>query len=472
MNSIPDNVWGSAPFKTVNQISQFRVSQDVLIPINDQAKDQPLVVGKSHWWNILPQKILPKFLLKGWNEIVYRLGYVTVISEGKPTEIKVTELKNKLLLNPKTIHKAVVNNTVKNAIDTQMVYLDSLRDTGVIQDPPEVWADKVIKLFGIKEKRNYTETSIRIHLVPSQVNYYHILQLKIADIVPNEWDRPAIEVEISKPGAKIEYTCCVGGGVGPLSDAEIVNKAVKKMKMNKEGEDPWDRARIVVYSAPSPMRGIKQLHNLPKLFPWWNRVQAFFSRWYNIYKDQTTSYIIASNTAHVHMPKLSPIAKDHLMNVVVSFAKGIKEHNKGNKAVLILGTSEAYEKKLYPTVFEQEQIPFANIDADAQKSVQEIINLTKANRLTAEDNSHLLDIIRENVKANPPRYLLLGCTELPMALKDDKKFEDLARKSKIIVIDTEDIIALQIALNVMNRSKPGKEENAMLLWLNEQKGSL
>jgi len=52
-----------------------------------------------------------------------------------------------------------------------------------------------------------------------------------------------------------------------------------------------------------------------------------------------------------------------------------------------------------------------------------------------------------------------------MALHEDKEFEmEMARRG-ITVIDTEEVIALQIALNVMNQSPPGQEENAMAAWL-------
>lgn len=477
MTPIPPNVWGSTPFK-VQETSPdsrycFNLEQSNTLIHHSHSSKTMLHVEKP-WWNVLPQK-LPSFLLKGWNEILYRLGYVTVVVEKTPMVAKVSELRNKMLMNTDVIHDAALNGNVKEALDTQVNRLDALGHMGKIRETPEVWAKNVMAAFNITDNRNHTETFIRIHLVPSDVHFYKHLQEEIAKKIPNEWDRPGIEVEISKPNIIPKYTCCIGGGMGPLSDAAIVTKAVGEINKHaldnmRKGDfpvvDPWDDARIVLYSAPSPMRGVKQLGNLPKLFPWWGRVQEFMTRWYRNYPGQTTSYVIASNTAHVQMNTLRTLAKENIFNAVESFAEGISEHNKTNGRVMYLGTTEAYEKKLYPTVFEKNNIQYDSVDRKTQDVIQGIINKTKSMQLDEKDRSDLKSIITQTINKAPPRYLLLGCTELPMALHEEKEFEEDLKKQGIKVIDTEDVIALQIALNVINQSQPGQEVNAMAAWLN------
>lgn len=477
MSSIPPNVWGSNTYQpqTINPRFQFQLEKgNTLVHHSNYGKT--MIHVENPWWNSLPQK-LPSFLAAGLNEILYRMGYVRVIVDNSPMVTKVSELRNVMLMSPEVIHNAALNGTVKQAIDTQVSRLDGLHHTGKILEPKEVWAQKVLSAFNILDNRNHTETFIRLHLVPSQVEYYKHLQEEIAKIIPNEWDRPAIEVEISKPNIIPRYTCCIGGGVGPLSDAEIVTKAVgeinkKALENIRKGNypiiDPWDDARIVLYSAPSPMRGVKQLLNLPKLFPWWNRVQEFMTRWDRNYPGQTTSYVLASNTVHVHMPKLRALAKEHLFNAVESFAEGIEQHNKNGGEVMYLGTTEAYNKKLFPTVFDKNHIKYRSVDSKTQDVIQGIINKTKSMQLKTEDRKDLKSIITETIGSTPPRYLLLGCTELPMALHQEKEFEKELERKGIRVIDTEEVIALQIALNVVNQSQPGQEENAMAAWLNSK----
>ena len=131
------------------------------------------------------------------------------------------------------------------------------------------------------------------------------------------------------------------------------------------------------------------------------------TRWYKRHPEQTTNYVLASNTAHVHMPKLKPLAGEHLQNVVASFATGIKQHNTKNQGVLILGTTEAYEKRLFPTVFKENGVPYTNVDRKTEDAIEGVINQTKANRLKKKDQQRLEQIINENIDpANPPRALL------------------------------------------------------------------
>lgn len=453
--NIPSNCWGSFSYNHSNCDTSFKIDDHFLTSKGNY--DIQRIQVNSHWWSNLPSRIFSKTLLSAWNSILFQFGYVTVNAGTKPVEIKVSELRDKLLLDPELLRKAAMSGETNQLISTQINHLNQLHHTGKIDISAEEWAENVMKVFCIDKDKNYTETLISIHLIPEQAEYYKKLQYKIAEKVPNEWDRPTIEVEISNPGVNPTYTCCIGGGVGPLSDAEILSKAIEKIT------DPssWKESRIVLYSAPSPMRGINQLQNFPKLFPWWGRIQQFLTRWYKSYKDQTTTYILASNTVHVHMPKLKLLAKEHLLNIVELIAKGIKQKSSQTDEVFILGTTEAHTKKLYPKVFSENQVNFKTVDDRIQDVLQVIINHTKQNKLNDADKETLKDLLA-NIKRMNPKFLLLGCTELPLALKQlNGNIEQELYDNGITVIDTEEVIAWQIALNIMHKSKPGEEKNAM-----------
>ena len=346
----------------------------------------------------------------------------------------------------------------------------------------EEWANFIIRGHKIGSLHNHSHTQIPINLTPDKVEYYDILQKKIAEIIPEEYNRPTIEVAIKKEGAIIKNTTCILGGMGPMSDAAIVKKGVELI--NEKGRagdpDPWDDTQIVILSSPAPLRGAKQLSNILMLKPWNSRIKEFMSRSETTYKGQNVRYFIASNTGHVHIrSKRGPLAlglyKDKIRNMPNTIATGIHNYfmqtpeKKGK--VLILGTSEAAKKELYPTEFKKNQMDpdsFVTISDKDQNELQRIIDLTKQSRLQNMDLEKLKDIIARAKEENPGiTHILLACTELPMALGEAKGYiKSLATgRNPIAVIDTEEIFAEQIASNVLNDKKNAEQDNAMFNWL-------
>lgn len=442
---IPNNFWGTG------------LEADVTLNVRYQINHTGIhyrkihIHGKEHWWHRVFD-YLPFFVEISWNELLFHCGYATLKTTKNRLEIKISELTNKILLSSKIIHKAIHKNHLAETIGKQLGALERLGEQGYIEQTADEWTNEVISAFQINRNRNYNDTHIRIRLVPKQIEWYRTLQHKIAEVVPHEWDRPIVEVEISKPESKPTFTCCVGGGCGPKSDAAIITKAVEMIPTQS-----WDEARIVLFSAPSPMRGIKQLRNLFKLLPWWARAKEFLNRWQTLYENETATYILAGNTVHVHMPRLIPLADNRIQNIVQIITDGIKK-KVPDKEVLILGTTEAHKKKLYATLFCRANVRYREVDAKIQAKVQILINRMKEGEPKSEDLALLKDLIST---ASPGSMVLLACTELPMALKRIPKQH---HPQGITIIDSEEVIALQIALSVEKRSTNIQQVNAMEEW--------
>lgn len=300
----------------------------------------------------------------------------------------------------------------------------------------ENWSEELIERYGIHSEANVADKLLSIALPVDKSDYYGMLQKKIAELIPKESQRSTVDLWINGGNPNSVSSCAILGGMGPLSDARILDLIIRKLKEKNVS----DRCTIKLMSAPPPRAFFEVISDI-------QRYLINLHLFLNADNHQHRVYL-ASNTAHIYFNFLNTLARGKVVNLteyVVDRAESCVEH----PHVLIIGTKVARKKRLYEKLFEKKGVQYANVNSEQQEVVQEEINKTKAGRSQADDDT-LYNIICDGIKAQkikgtPVNVLLLGCTELSIALEG--KLDELKRLG-VVVLDSEELFAEKISIDI------------------------
>lgn len=126
---------------------------------------------------------------------------------------------------------------------------------------------------------------------------------------------------------------------------------------------------------------------------------------------------ITANTEHIVWDKI----KDYFEIPVVSIVEATADEilRKGYKRVLILGTIFTMKSGLYENpLIERGITPIIPKDEDKEKIANLFFPNLENGIVIAEDKSKMLEIVGKIARENSADAVLLGCTELPLMIKD------------------------------------------------------
>lgn len=298
------------------------------------------------------------------------------------------------------------------------------------------WCERILEDFNITSGADASGIIIQIkNFPPEQIHYYLALQHAIADRIPSEPLRPTIDLQIRGSNTNDSQPALgIMGGMGPLSDAEIISGVVAAAY--KAGQ--VSTLKIDLFSAPPPRtmgqklkRGMKFLSNVSK-----------FATRENIQKIYMTS-----NTAHASEAAWQKRLHNKLVNLVdcvVAREVSVKTNKvKGElpRLYVVLGTKEAYDKNLYPEKLKKNHLSFFPVFTDESVELQTIIDTAKAGHPEVV-KQRFVDLVIAKQKQSGATHALLGCTELPMIshLLSPEELEAL----NLQLIDTEAIFIEEI----------------------------
>ena len=234
----------------------------------------------------------------------------------------------------------------------QEIYLENpkLSDNQEIKDWVAGVIDKIKMSHNNANNGTYNNLVLILDNFPvAAVTYYKALQEEIASIVPCEYKRPMIivdvrgECKIEVPYHKIDKSNIgIIGGTGPVSDAAALCKLVETAKVSNP--DLFKYFRAVVFSIPPP-----RLEWYADFFQHILRYKQALTTY--VWKYPAKSYCLLSNTSHLYFDKLGFLLgrdQERLFNMVEINANDIAE----NSNLLILGTERAHDK-LYAPLFEK-----------------------------------------------------------------------------------------------------------------------
>ena len=283
-------------------------------------------------------------------------------------------------------------------------------------------------------------------LFGNEQNYrrYYFIQKKMSQIIPREYKRPIIEFHFEGSEWKAgDPTCCIVGGMGPVSDSQLLDKVLQKtstvhaMKTSK-------KFHIKLLSIPPPRAAIELLCGG---FSYFCRLWAFL-------RIPCDRVYLASNTAHIYLSMFRTLSAapvidmtqqvtNYLASPLVSSDEKVGSPNhQPSPRVLILGTLAGHKNQLYESKLRDRNIQFVTLSFEDKVFVQEVIDSTKENRLLTKQISNLMKIIQKSFENDRFDILLLACTELPIALQEIVSNQSLTIGNDVVtVVDSELIFA-------------------------------
>ena len=214
------------------------------------------------------------------------------------------------------------------------------------------------------------------------------------------------------------------GGIGPASTLDYYNDIVRGYREIKQNDE---YPEIVIESV-----------NMTKMLSFfvdkdWDGLTAFLLQSvHNLKAAGATFAAIASNTPHIVFSKLKEVSPLPLLSIVEAtceYAQSI-----GCKKVLIIGKKFTMCNGLYTTIFPYYGIEaFVPEEADIE-AVHNIIFPDLENGLVIpEDKEKLLSLSSRIMKEQVADGLVLGCTELPLMIKDEDLPTNILNTTKIHV---------------------------------------
>ncbi len=328
----------------------------------------------------------------------------------------------------------------------------------------------------LEDGEDHGHQFIELNLKPTQWSIYQEIQWRIAELIPDEEKRPTLLLTLSEsPEPENESGIGILGGMGPLADAELIQALMNRLHASHKPVN-WKRFAVHLLSAPPPRswqattgRGLTYLH----------RIGAFATQGYQ-------RYYLASNTAHIHITGFKSLVRGTWISgaprhseftVVDLVAHAAQSIELSEPPLLVLSSKATYDARLYDHYLTQKgwteaklvteshasqahaQGQFHLISSPAQaQALQNAIDLAKAGQFE-ESHERIKAILISEIKhiQTPTGKLniLLGCTELPLALKGGAANElTLTLKNELGIetqfIDTSQIFAEKIATDIVN----------------------
>ena len=126
---------------------------------------------------------------------------------------------------------------------------------------------------------------------------------------------------------------------------------------------------------------------------------------------------IASNTPHIVFDKVSERSVLPMVSIVDSACQYAK--SKGCKKAVVIGTKFTMSSGLYSEAFKKHYIDAVVPSEDQQEAIHNLFfpNLENGIVIPA-DKQKMLDIVNGLISEHRADILILGCTELPLMIKD------------------------------------------------------
>jgi aspartate racemase len=145
--------------------------------------------------------------------------------------------------------------------------------------------------------------------------------------------------------------------------------------------------------------------------------------------------LLCANTLHMFADRLSDVIEVPIIHIADAVTKEIK--NNGIKKVGLLGTKPTMEMDFYKNKLNKSGIDVVIPEADERQYIQDtILNELLKDIFTQETRTRFLNII-ENLKLQSVEGIILGCTEIPLLIKqedtDIKLFDTLYLHAKAAV---------------------------------------
>jgi len=199
------------------------------------------------------------------------------------------------------------------------------------------------------------------------------------------------------------------GGLGPASTIDYYKKIIEKYK-NTIGKDEYPH--IIINSV-----NMTEIVNLVELEEYEILAEKLLENINQLKRAGATIGAISSNTPHIIFDKLKKESSIPLISIVESTVEKTKD--KGYKKVLLTGLIFTMGNDFYQKEFEKENIKCITPSREDKQTIHNIIFPNLENGIVInEDKLKFKKIVEKIVSEEDIDGVILGCTELPLIIKD------------------------------------------------------
>jgi aspartate racemase len=212
------------------------------------------------------------------------------------------------------------------------------------------------------------------------------------------------------------------GGVGPQATCVLYSEITKYAQIKYRAKNNDDYPSIVIESVPIP-DFISDKGQMDEAFIMLGKVVR------NLESVGCTRLCIASNTVHLLIEDLERMTKVRFLSIISLVAKKVNDLK--IKKVGLVGSSVLLGSGLYEKEFKKRGIELILPDEDERRIIEKLIR----NVLAGKDNGRERNIyikILHNLIDKGVKGIILGCTELPLAINYEALGERIINSKKVL----------------------------------------
>ena len=223
---------------------------------------------------------------------------------------------------------------------------------------------------------------------------------------------------------KNNKTIGVLGGMGPGASASLYNKIIEYSQYKHGAVQDVDYPPIIIYSLP--LVGFDETGIVDEML-----VKDQLIR--GVKKLESAGcdmIIIACNTVHVYYEEMQAAVNIPILNIIEKTRERVIKS--GYKKVGLLASESTNKLQLYQKKFSKIDIEILSSNKSQQNVINNVIEHVMGGNQGVEDVIVLKGIIRDYLKQGA-EAVILGCTEIPLAINQVDTDTELFDASKAIV---------------------------------------
>jgi len=199
------------------------------------------------------------------------------------------------------------------------------------------------------------------------------------------------------------------GGIGPASTLDYYSGIINGYRA-KTGADDYPEIVIDSINMTGMLSAVQNRD--------WDALAAIIVDAINNLANAGADFAaIASNTPHIVFDRVLKQSSLPLISIVDETCKIAKA--KGCKKSVVIGTCFVMSNGLYPEAFDKYGIPAAVPSVSQQETIHNLFFPNLENGIVVpEDKKKMLEIVDGLLAEHHADSLVLGCTELPLMIKD------------------------------------------------------
>ncbi len=229
-----------------------------------------------------------------------------------------------------------------------------------------------------------------------------------------------------------QFKIGVVGGVGPAATVDFMDKIVRNTPAGRDQE----HIKLVVEQNPQIPDRTKNL-----IGDGIDPTIALYSTCKRLEADEADIIAIPCNTAHAFVERIQPYLSIPIVNMLFETAECIRREHQSCRRIGLLATSGTIGSRVYHDAIADAGFDLIVPDEENQKRVMNAIYGPRGVKAGFTEGECVEDLLLAltSLVVRGADAIVLGCTELPLLLKQNEKFP-VAGKT-VVVLDPTEILA-------------------------------